>query len=78
MIFAVRLEMILELQNSLAQNRYLDLWRTGIGFVDPIISNNFFLSFSRQCHSRKDTPRLNLYLLLFFIRIAQIALGLGQ
>jgi hypothetical protein len=34
MVFAMQLEMILQLQNALAQNRYLDLWRTGIGFVN--------------------------------------------
>ena len=39
MIFAVRLEMILELQNTLAQDRYLHFWRTGIGLVNSICCN---------------------------------------
>ena len=39
MILAVRLEMILELQNTLTQDCYLHFWRTGIGFVNPICCN---------------------------------------
>ena len=58
MILFVRFEMILELQNTLAQDGYLHLWRTGIGVVDSKLSNCLFLRISRQCHSRIDTPRL--------------------
>src|SRR5579872_6626360 len=58
MIFTVRLEMILELQNTLAQDGYLDLWRTGVGVVDSKFCNRLCLRISRQCHSRIDTPRL--------------------
>ena len=58
MILFVRFEMILELQNTLAQDGYLHLWRTGIGVVDSKLGNCLFLRISRQCHSRIDTPRL--------------------
>ncbi len=40
MVLAVRLEMILELQNALAQEGYLNFWRTGVGFVDSIGCNS--------------------------------------
>lgn len=39
MIFEVRLEMILELQNALTQDCYLYFWRTGVGFVNAIGCN---------------------------------------
>jgi hypothetical protein len=58
MVLAMQLEMILKLQNTLAQDCYLDLWRTGVGFVNPVLRNYFKLGISRQCHSRIDTPRL--------------------
>jgi len=72
MIFAVCLEMILELQNTLAQDCYLHFWRTGIGFVNPICCNCLLFCVRRQSHARIDTPRL---FLIFFVphRIAQIA-----
>jgi len=60
MVFAMQLEMILELQDTLAQDSYLDFWRTGIGFVNPVRCNYLLFRIRRQCHSRKDTPRLNL------------------
>ena len=64
MIFAVRLEMILELQNALAEDCYLNFWRTGVSFVDSVLYYNFFFCVSRQCHARMDTPRL--FLISFF------------
>ena len=74
MVFAVRLEMILELQNTLAQDCYLHFWRTGVGLVDPICCNCLLFCIRRQSHARIDTPRL---VLIFFVlhRIAQIARG---
>ena len=60
MIFAVRLEMILELQNALTQDRDLYFWRTGIRLVNSIRCNYLLLGIGRQRHSRIDTPRLNL------------------
>ena len=39
MIFAVRLEMILELQNALTQDRDLNFWRTGIRLVNSVCCN---------------------------------------
>ena len=63
MIFAVHLEMILELQNTLAQDGYLYFWRTGVGIVDSKLRDRLCLRISRQCHSRIDTPRLFLIFL---------------
>ena len=54
MVFAMQLEMILQLQNALAQNRYLDFWRTGVGLMDPILVDYLRLRARfgrRQCHS---------------------------
>ena len=69
MVFAMQLEMILELQNTLAQDGYLYLWRTGVGVVDSKLCNRLCLRISRQCHSRIDTPRLVL-IFLYDSRIA--------
>jgi hypothetical protein len=76
MIFAVRLEMILELQNAHTQDRDLYLWRTGIRFVDTVCCDYLLLGIGCQGHSRIDTPRLNL---IFFVphRIAHLGLGFG-
>jgi len=71
MIFAVRLEMILELQNTLTQDGYLYLWRTGVCFVNSESCHYLLLRIRRQSHARIDTPRLTL---IFFVlhSIAQI------
>ena len=66
MIFAVRLEMILELQNTLTQDRDLYLWRTGIRFVYSVCCDYLLLGIGCQRHSRIDTPRLNLISFLSF------------
>jgi hypothetical protein len=60
MVLLVRLEMVRELQNSLAQDGYLYLWRPAIGFVLLELANNLLFNLGRQCHSRIDTPRLTL------------------
>ncbi len=39
MVFPVRLEMIPELLNTFAEDRYLYFWRTGVGFVKLILCN---------------------------------------
>ena len=57
MIFRVRREMLLKVQNSPAQDSYLYFWRAGIRLMDPELRDNFDLCFARQCHSRIDTPR---------------------
>jgi hypothetical protein len=76
MVFAMQLEVVLELQNALAQDGYLDFWRTGIGFVDSVICNYLFLGFGRQCHSRIDTPRLDL---IAFVPLQDSTMGfVGQ
>jgi predicted permease len=74
MIFAVRLEMILELHNALTQDCYLYFWRTGVGFVNPKRCNYLLFRIGRQSHARIGTPRLTL---IFFVlhRITQIARG---
>ena len=65
MILAVRLEMIHELQNTLAKDRYLNLWRTGVGLVGSVLCDYFIFGIGRQCHARIDTPRL--VLISFFL-----------
>ena len=74
MIFAVCLEMILELQNALTQDCYLYFWRTGIGLVNAICCNCLLFRIGRQSHARIDTPRLTLIFFVFH-RIAQTARG---
>jgi len=58
MVLAVRLEMILELLDTLAEDCNLDFWRTGIGLVDFVLRNYLLFSVGRQGHARIDTPRL--------------------
>ena len=60
MVFRMLLEMIVELENTLAQDRYLDLWRTGVRFMHTVLGNLLLLGIGRQSHARIDTPRLNL------------------
>jgi len=60
MVLAVRLEMILELLDALAENRYLDFRRTDIRFVNAILRYYLLLRIGRQSHARIDTPRLSL------------------
>ena len=78
MIFAVRLEMILELQNALTQDRDLNFWRTGIRFMNSVRRNYLLLGIGFQGHSRIDTPRLNLISFFVFHSIphsGRLALG---
>ena len=67
MIFAVRLEMILELQNALTQDRDLNFWRTGVRLVNTVCCDYLLLGIGCQRHSRIDTPRLNLIPFLSFV-----------
>jgi hypothetical protein len=60
MILAVGLEVVLQLENSLAQDRNLHLRRTSIGLVDFILRDDFRFQICRQCHARVKTPRLTL------------------
>jgi hypothetical protein len=39
MVFAVQLEMILQLQNALAEDCYLHFWRTSVSSVEAIFCN---------------------------------------
>ena len=65
MILAMRLEMIHELQNTLAEDRNLNLWRTGVGLVGSVFCYYFVFGIGRQGHARIDTPRL--VLISFFL-----------
>jgi len=58
MIFRMRTKVLLELYDSPAQYRNLHLWRAGIRFMDPELRNYVTFCFTRQCHSKIDTPRL--------------------
>ena len=66
MILAMHLEMIHELHNTLAKDRYLNFWRTGVGLVGPVFCYYFVFGIGRQCHARIDTPRLTLISFLSF------------
>jgi hypothetical protein len=45
--------------------------------VDSICFYCLLFGISRQCHSRKDTPRL-LNLFLYTLRVAQVWLGISR
>jgi len=60
MVLAVRLEMILELLDALAENRYLDFRRTDVCFMNAILRYYLLFRIGRQSHARIDTPRLSL------------------
>ena len=66
MIFTVRLEMILELLDALAEDCYLNLWRTGVCLMNSELCNYLQLGIGRQGHARIDTPRLTLISFLSF------------
>lgn len=74
MVFSVRLEMILELLNTLAEDCDLDFWRTGVRLVNAILRNYLLFGVGRQGHAGIDTPRLFL-IVLYGTRIAQWAAG---
>jgi hypothetical protein len=74
MVFGVRLEMILKLLNTLAEDCDLDFWRTGVRLMDAIRCNYLLFGVGRQGHARIDTPRLFL-IVLYGTRIAQRCLG---
>src|SRR5260370_32038659 len=76
MILAMHLEMIHELQNTLAKDRYLNFWRTGVGLVGSVFCDYFIFGIGRQSHARIDTPRLVL-ISFFFYSITQ-ARKVGQ
>jgi len=62
MIFVMRLKVLSQLQNTLTQKSNLNLWRTRIRLMCPVLPNYFRLLFNRQGHARNDTPRLLLNL----------------
>jgi hypothetical protein len=71
MVFLVRFEVVRELENPLAEDRYLNFWRAAVILVLPVLSNNLCFQISRQCHSRSGTPRLFLILFMYPFSIAQ-------
>src|SRR5579871_6322088 len=64
MVFGVHRPMLRQIANAPAQDSHLHLWRAGIRLVDPELRNHFALCFTRQWHSKFDTPRL--FLTVFF------------
>jgi len=67
MVFLVRLEVVRKLEDPLAEDRYLNLWRAAVILVLPVLRDNLRFQISRQCHSRMGTPRL--YLNPVYVRI---------
>jgi hypothetical protein len=65
MVFLMCLKVLSQLRNALTQKGYLNLWRSRIRFMNPVLSDYFRFLFYRQGHARNDTPRL--YLNLEFI-----------
>ena len=55
-------QMFRERRDPLTQQRYLDLWRSGISLMNPVLRDYFRLLFNCQSHARNDTPRLYLNL----------------
>ena len=68
MVLRVRLEMILELEDTLAENGNLNFGRTGVVLEPLIIRDNLGFQIRRQCHARVNTPRLTLIFVLFLYK----------
>src|SRR5580698_5684099 len=64
MVLGVRFEMRHQLIDTLAQDRDLHFWRTGIRFVDTERCDRLAFNCARQCHAGIDTPRLFLTVLI--------------
>lgn len=60
MILFVRLEVLRQLRNPLAEERHLHLWRARVVLVDPELRYNLLLFNTRQRHSEMETSRLSL------------------
>src|ERR1700730_13764239 len=58
MVLLVRLEMLLQVAQTRAQQGNLYFWRPGVGFVALICVENLLPCFNRQCHSKGNTPCL--------------------
>lgn len=67
MILLVHLEVLVQLGETSADQRDLDLWRTCVRLVNLIIDQDFFLFFNRQRHSGVAAPSL-LFLSLYFLQ----------
>jgi hypothetical protein len=66
MVFGVHRPMLRQIANPPAQDRNLHLWRAGVRFMNPELRNHFCFSFTRQWHSKFDTPRLFLTVLFCY------------
>src|SRR5438270_14012777 len=53
MILLMRLEMLRQLENPLAQKSHLHLWRSVIRLMHPVLTDNLRLLFNRQGHAKK-------------------------
>ncbi len=51
MVLLVRLEVLGQIRDPLAQNCDLDLWGPGVLVVGPELTDQFGLSFGSQCHA---------------------------
>jgi HEAT repeat protein len=60
MVLAMRLEMILQLLDALAEDGDLDFWRAGVSLMNSVLRNYLSFRIGRQGHARIDTPRLSL------------------
>ena len=63
MVLGVHCPMLRQIGNPPAQDRNLHLWRAGVRLVNPELRNYFSFCFTRQWHSKFDTPRLFLTVL---------------
>jgi hypothetical protein len=52
-ILLMRFEMLGQLQNTLTQEGNLNLWRAGIRFVDPVLTNRLGFLLYSQGHARR-------------------------
>src|SRR5436309_9667816 len=58
MVLLVRLEMLRQLRETLAQQSNLNFWRSSVGFMSLMIGKNLPFDLYRQCHSRVAAPCL--------------------
>jgi len=75
MVLIVRLEMLGEFSDTLAQERNLHFRRAGVRFVDPILSNRLVLDVYRQRHARVDAPCLLVISFLYVLQDSTSPLG---
>lgn len=67
-VFLVRFEVLGEFQNPAAQNGYLDLGRTRVRAMLPVVGDNLLLFFGCECHPVVTTPFVSAYSSLYFVK----------